>query len=210
MCALALFAGFSAAQSGSEKAQATPPAAAASTTRAAAVSYTIDDTHSMAIFRVQHMGAGAFWGLFNNLSGTVNYTADSSIAIDVTIDTTSVDSNNAKLDQHLKSPDFFNVKEFPTMSFKSVSSKSLGDGRFEVTGDLTIRGVNKSMTVPVACLGVADLGMGARAGFEAEFMINRSDFGVHYGVEKGAVANATRVIVAMEGVSKPAAPDTAK
>lgn len=163
--------------------------------------YKIDDTHSMAIFRVKHMGAGAFWGMFNDLEGTVSYTPDTALALDVTIDITSVDSNNSKLDQHLKSPDFFNVKEFPTMTFKSESSKSLGNGSFDVTGSLTIRGVTKKVTVPVSYLGAADLGMGARAGFEAEFTINRADFGINYGVEKGSIGNATRVIVAIEGVA---------
>ncbi len=180
--------------------QAAKPATAA-TPAADSSTYRIDDTHSMAIFRVQHMGAGAFWGMFNDLDGTVTYTPDSSIALDVTIDTGSVDSNNPKLDQHLKSPDFFNAKEFPAMTFKSTSAKSLGGGKFDVTGDLTIRGVTKSVTVPVACLGSGDMGMGTRAGFEAEFTINRADYGVSYGVEKGAVANSTRIIVAIEGVS---------
>ncbi len=170
-------------------------------TKQVSSSYKIDDTHSMALFRVQHMGAGAFWGMFNDLHGTVSYTPEATLTLDVTIDIASVDSNSDKLDQHLKSPDFFNAKEFPTMSFKSESSKPTGSGSFDVTGALTIRGVTKTITVPVAFLGAADRGMGARAGFEAEFTINRSDFGVTYGVEKGAIGNATRVIVAIEGVA---------
>ncbi len=171
-------------------------------TAGATTTYGIDDTHSMALFRVQHMGAGAFWGMFNDLKGTVTYSPGTDLALDVTIDALSVDSNNAKLDQHLKSPDFFNVKEHPSMTFKSVSSKSSGENRFDVTGDLTIRGTTKRVTVPIVCLGVADLGMGSRAGFEAEFTINRSEYGVSYGAAKGAVSDATRVIVAIEGVSK--------
>ena len=182
-----------------------PATQAAPAKASSASTYEIDDTHSMALFRVQHMGAGAFWGMFNDVKGTVTYAAGSELSFDVTIDAQSVDSNNAKLDQHLKSPDFFNTKEFPAMTFKRTSSKMVSEGKWEVTGDLTIRGKSKSVTVPIECLGEVDMGMGKRAGFEAEFTINRGDFGVNYGVEKGALSNATRVIVAIEGVANRAA-----
>ncbi|MSR18318.1 MAG: YceI family protein [Phycisphaerales bacterium] len=163
--------------------------------------YKIDDVHSMAMFGVRHLGAGRFWGMFNNISGTANYQAGATLELDVTIDTNSVDSNNPKLDGHLKSPDFFNVVEFPTMTFKSVSSKALADDQFEVTGDLTIRGVTKRVTVKMQALGEADGPMGKRAGFEAMFTIKRTDFGVSYGADNGAVSDETRVVVALEGVS---------
>lgn len=178
------------------------PIASVTTT---APTYEIDDVHSMALFRVQHMGAGAFWGLFNDVAGTVRCTPDKDLSLDVTITADSVDSNNAQLDRHLKSPDFFNTKEFPTMAFHSVSAKPLGDGKFLVTGDLTICGITKSITAPVECTGIADLGNGARAGFEAVLSIKRSDFGVKYGVEKKMLGDDTKIIVAMEGVqAKPA------
>jgi len=172
-----------------------------------AQTYEIDDTHSMALFRVQHLGAGAFWGLFNDVSGTVRCAPDAELFLDVTINADSVDSNNAKLDRHLKSPDFFNTKEFPTMSFRSVSAKPLGGGKYLVTGDLTIRGITKSITTPVECTGIADMGSGARAGFEAVLTIKRSDFGVQYGVEKKMIGDETRIIVAIEGVQAKAAND---
>lgn len=184
-----------AAWQGSTNAPTTAPSAPAQT-------FDIDDTHSMALFRVRHMGAGAFWGLFNDLSGTVDFVPGASLALNVEIKTDSVDSNNEKLDRHLKSPDFFNTKEFPTMSFRSTGSKPDGENRFLVTGDLTMRGITKSITVPVECLGVADMGMGARGGFEATFDLKRSEFGVSYGAEKGAISDSTRVVVAIEGVAR--------
>lgn len=191
---------------GWQAAQVTPAASATVAPGATTVAqvFDIDDTHSMALFRVRHLGAGAFWGLFNDLSGTVELTPGASVALNVEIKTDSVDSNNEKLNRHLKSPDFFNTKEFPTMSFRSTSSKADGDNRFLVTGEMTMRGVTKTITVPVEVLGIADMGNGARGGFEATFEIKRSDFGVSYGAEKGAISDATRVIVAIEGVAKAA------
>lgn len=178
------------------------PAAQAAEAAPGPVTYGIDDVHSMALFRVQHLGAGQFWGMFNDIKGTASYEAGKSLALDVTIDTTSVDSGNAKLDEHLASPDFFDVKEFPTMTFKSVSSEMKSANLWHVTGDLTMRGTAKRVTVPVEVTGVRSGGMGSRAGFEAVFNIKRSEYGVSYGVENGALGDDTRVIVALECVKK--------
>ncbi len=172
----------------------------------AAGTFTVDDTHSMSLFRVAHMGAGKFWGRFNDISGTAQYVPDTSLTLNVTIQTASVDSGNKKLDSHLKSPDFFNTVEFPTMTFVSSSAKSLGGGRFDVAGDLTMHGVTKSVTVPVECSPISLMGGVSRAGFEATFEIKRSDYGVSYGVEQGAIGDETRVIVSLECVDKSTVP----
>lgn len=174
-----------------------PPASAAS-----AATFTVDDTHSMSLFRVEHMGAGKFWGRFNDISGSAQYVPDTSLSMNATIQVGSVDSGNKKLDGHLKSPDFFNNAEFPTMTFVSTSAKALGAGRFDVTGDLTIHGVTKSVTVPVQCSPISAMGGTSRAGFEAVFEIKRSDFGVSYGVEQGAIGDETRVIVSLECIDR--------
>lgn len=175
-------------------------AAQAPATSSGPMTYEVDDVHSMALFRVQHLGAGQFWGLFNDIKGTATYQAGKSLAIDVSIDTASVDSGNSKLDQHLSSPDFFDAKEFPSMTFKSVSSEMKSANMWQVTGDLTMRGTTKRITVPVEVTGVSDTRMGARAGFEAVFSVKRSEFGISYGVEGGSLGDDTRVIVAIEGV----------
>lgn len=166
------------------------------------VTYGVDDVHSMAIFRVQHLGAGQFWGMFNSIKGTATYEPGKSLAMDVSIDTSSVDSGNTKLDEHLSSPDFFDVKEFPSMTFKSVSSEMKSANLWHVTGDLTMRGTTRSVTVPVEVTGVSNTRMGARAGFEAVFNIKRSEYGVSYGVENGSLGDDTRVIVAIEGIKQ--------
>jgi polyisoprenoid-binding protein YceI len=169
------------------------------------VTYGVDDVHSMALFRVQHLGAGQFWGMFNSITGTATYEPGKALALDVSIDTKSVDSGNSKLDEHLASPDFFDVKEFPSMTFRSTSAEMKSANLWHVTGDLTIRGTTKRVTVPVEVTGVSNTRMGARAGFEATFNIKRSDYGVSYGIDNGALGDDTRVIVAIEGIKQDAA-----
>ncbi|MFO0961503.1 MAG: YceI family protein [Phycisphaerales bacterium] len=196
------------ARPAAEAAQATPaakPAAPAAKPADAApagkITATIDDVHSMALFRVQHMGAGAFWGRFNDVSGTFTFTPGSTdgMLFDVTIKADSVDSGNNNLNTHLRSPDFFAAKDFPTLTFKSTGAKKTGENTFDLMGDLTIRGVTKPVTAKLEYVGMANMGMGVRAGFEATFTIKRSEFGVKYGVDKGAVGDDVRVIVGLEG-----------
>src|SRR5262249_11217423 len=102
-------------------------------------------------------------------------------------------------DQHLKGPDFFNVKQFPTMSFKSSKMKAVDARTYEVTGDLTLHGVTRPVTVTLERIGTAK-GMGGetRTGFETTFTIKRSDFGMKYMIP--AVGDEVKVIVAVEGV----------
>ena len=163
--------------------------------------YDVDAVHSTALFRVQHAQAGQFWGRFNDVNGTVTYTPEKPehFAFDIDIDLESVDSGHEKLDQHLKSPDFFNAKEFEKMSFKSTECERLGQTVWDVTGDLTMNGITKPIVAVVRFTGTGEV-MGRRAGFEAEFDIKRSDFGQTYGIEKGALGDNTRVIVGLEAV----------
>jgi polyisoprenoid-binding protein YceI len=162
--------------------------------------YQVDDVHSSALFRVHHAGAGQFWGRFNDISGSFTLSEDASkmaFSIDISVD--SVDSGNDKLDAHLKSPDFFNSKEFPKMSFVSKSAKKSTGGMYEVSGDLTMHGVTKPITAMVEVTGESTM-MGARGGIEATFTVKRSDWGMTYGVEKGAIGDSVRVVVGLEGI----------
>ena len=182
-----------------------PQAPAASAPATASETWTIDDVHSMALFRVQHMGAGMFWGRFDGVTGTIT-TGEGSIAFDVTIDTGSVSSGNDKLNGHLKSPDFFSVKEFPTMNFKSTKAVRGADGMWDVTGDLTMHGVTKPVTAKVEQTGRMKGRGGEAIGFEAIFTVDRSQFGMNYGVEKGAIGKDVRVIVGLEAQTSDGAP----
>ena len=174
---------------------------AASLSRAAE-SFTIDPVHSSVLFRVKHFDIGYIYGRFNQFSGTFAFDdknpADCKLEMEIKID--SIDSANSDRDKHLKGPDFFSAKEFPTMSFKATSMKASDAKNFEVTGDLTIHGVTKQVTVKLERIGTTkDPRSGKpRTGWETTFTIKRSDFGMKYGVP--AIGDEVRVIVAIEGV----------
>ena len=159
--------------------------------------FNIDAVHSTAIFRVHHVGAGMFYGRFNDVTGMIALSGDVP-SFDVSIAIDSVDSSNERLDSHLKSPDFFNAVEFPTMSFKSSSVKSVGDNKYEVTGEITMHGVTKPLTVNMEKTGHVDGRRGEMVGFETEFELTRSEFGMNYGVESGSLGDKVKVIVALE------------
>lgn len=162
--------------------------------------FKVDTVHSSAIFGVKHNGVANFYGRFNKISGEFNIDADpAKSVIDITIDTDSVDTANAGRDKHLKGGDFFSAAEFPNMTFKSKSFKKTGEGTYDVTGDLTIRGKTKEITVAVTDTG---RGKGMRggevAGFETKFGIKRSDYGVSFMVGPG-LSDDVSILVSAEG-----------
>ena len=162
--------------------------------------FSIDPIHSMGLFRIQHFGAGVFWGRFNTITGTIVHDDQDTtpLKLDVAMDINSIDVGNERLDGHLKSEDFFYASEYPEATFKSNAAKKLSDGVYEVTGDLTIRGVTRSITVNVQWMGTSDGRMGRRGGFEVVFTVNRHDFGISYG--PGVLGDQVRLTMAMEGV----------
>jgi polyisoprenoid-binding protein YceI len=192
------------ATSSPQTAPAAKPAAAASS--ASAMTYSVDGTHSCALFRIQHLGAGQFWGRFNEVSGSFTGGAASAegMAFNITVQVASVDTRTKQLDDHLRSPDFFNAVEFPTMTFKSTSVKATGGAMFDVTGDFTMLGKTKSVTAKVEFTGAKSnpAPMGDRAGYEATLTLKRSDFGMSYGVANGALGDEVRVVVNLEGTKK--------
>ena len=148
----------------------------------AAETYSIDPTHSSVVFKVRHL-VSKVSGRFDKFQGAIsidqeNLTASS---VEFTIDATSIDTDNENRDRHLKSEDFFAVEQFPVMTFKSSKIAKTGEAMFDVTGDFTMHGVTKTITIPVELLG---LGMGMRgtpvAGFESSFKLNRKDYGIEW------------------------------
>ena len=145
----------------------------------AADNYKVDPVHSTIVFRIKHVNISWFYGRFTGPEGTVvDDAADpTKTSFDVQVKVANVDTANPKRDDHLKSPDFFSAKEFPTIAFKSTSVKKAGD-KLEVSGDLTIHGQTKPITVTLERVGAADTKMGSRVGYAGEFTIKRSDFGM--------------------------------
>ena len=177
------------------------PAPASAAAAPAAIAF--DPVHSMAVFRIQHLGAGYFWGRFNELTGTAQWPLDDSAApsFDVVAEVKNVDTGSEKLDGNLQGPNFFNQAEFPTIAFKSTSARRVGERRYAVTGELTLRGVTKSIEVDCVVTGIGKGPLGQKVGFECTFTLNRADYGMKWGIDvpKGALGNEVRMIIALEG-----------
>jgi polyisoprenoid-binding protein YceI len=177
---------------------ATILATGASTTRAADT-YTVDPVHSSISFMIEHAGVSNIHGRFNDFSGTVTIdTADpskSSFALTIPVET--IDTNNVKRDEHLRAPDYFNVKQFPTMTFKSTKVKAI-DGGYEVTGDLTLHGVTKPISFTLKGGDkVVEFPKGKkRIGLVSNFSITRSQFGVTADI--GALGDEVPITVGIE------------
>lgn len=172
----------------------------------------VDAVHSTNVFKIQHAGAANFYGRFNDMSGT--FTLDEAnpgnSSFHVTIKTESVDTADSKRDDHLKSPDFFNAREYPEITFKSTSVKR-GDPSprsdkprgpvYMVTGDLSLHGTTKSITVPVQHVGTGEMRGTKIVGVETTFTIKRTDFGMNYGVGT-ALGDEVEVTISLEGRAK--------
>ena len=149
---------------------------------AQAATYEIDPAHSQVSFRIRHL-VGKVQGKFTDFSGTVDYDdkKPDALATSVVIKIASVDTSSAKRDEHLKTPDFFNAAAFPEMTFKSTKAVVSTPGKVSLTGDLTLHGVTKPVTLDVEINGVIKDPWGnQRSGFHAAGTLNRKDFGMAY------------------------------
>lgn len=169
-----------------------------------AAEYTIDKAHSAAIFKAHHMRAGYTYGMFLDVEGVINADPANAAAnsVNVTIKTDSVTTHDDKRDKHLKGPDFFNTKQFPTMTFKSTSVTKVDDTTMTLNGDLTIRGVTKPVTAKAIRTGIGkNPQTGAEIiGYETTFTIKRSDFGMSYMV--GDIGDEVTLIIGLEAGKK--------
>ncbi len=166
----------------------------------AADSYKIDPNHSTFGFSVKHMMISNVPGTFDQFDGQVVYDPKdlANSKIDITIQTASINTRNAKRDGHLQSPDFFDAAKFPTITF--VSKKITAT---EVVGDLTIKGVTKQVAIPTTITGPVKAMMGKDAvGINSAFTLNRQDYGVNWNktLDQGglAVSNDVAVTVSIE------------
>jgi polyisoprenoid-binding protein YceI len=166
----------------------------------AADTYKADPAHSSIIYRVKHMNTSYSWGRFNVLAGSFSLDEQdpSQSKFEFQVKTASIDSGNAQRDGHLKSPDFFNATQFPTITFKSTSVSKTGNDSYDVNGDLTLHGVTKPVTFKLTKTGAGRGPMGGTiAGVEANTALKRSDFKMSSMLN--AVGDDVTVYVSVEG-----------
>ena len=190
LAAAALAAGFFAV---TRPAHSAPPAS----------TWTADPVHSFVLFKIKHLGTSWVYGRFNDFTVSIEAGDEGAgvTSVNFVVKTESVDTGTAKRDQHLRSPDFFNAKQFETISFKSKSAKAVDADTTEVTGDLTLHGETKPITVKVVRVGHGK-GMQKEdlAGYEATFSLKRSDYGMTSMV--GPVGDDVALTVAVEASRK--------
>jgi polyisoprenoid-binding protein YceI len=172
-----------------------------------AQTWQIDPYHSAAQFAIRHGGISTVRGAFGKVGGTVQYdpAAPAKTVIEATIDVNSVDTRVEPRDQDLRSPSFFDVAKFPTITFKSKRVESEGAGKLKITGDLTIHGVTKEVVLQVEGPNgpTTDSKGNMHMGASATTQINRRDFGVNGA--PGGVGDDVQITIDVEMV-KPAAP----
>ena len=166
--------------------------------------YNVDPAHTRVSFLIDHFVVSQVEGRFNDVKGSFNLDNDlSKSMVEVTIPISSIDTGVKKRDDHLKSPEFFNAKKFPTMTFKSKKFSGTLEN-FEVTGDLTIKDVTKEVTLTGKYTGsVKDSWGQIRAAVEATGKVNRKEFNINYNdmVEAGpAVGDEVTINIISEGI----------
>jgi polyisoprenoid-binding protein YceI len=163
--------------------------------------YAVDADHVAATFKIAHLGLSWTHGRFNDVSGAFTIDPDpAKCSFTLTLKADSIDTANKKRDEHLKSPDFFNVKQYPTISFTSKAVKKVKDG-YQVTGDLTMHGETKSVTFDLLGGRQAEFPKGTkRTGYSADFVLKRSAYGMKNLV--GPVGDDVHLSVSFEGKKK--------
>lgn len=165
--------------------------------------YEVDPVHSGASFMIKHLDVSNVQGRFDTFSGSYVLDDDAGkCSFNLTIEAGSVNTNHEGRDKHLTGPDFFNAKQFPSITFKSTKVEAAGD-MWNVTGDLTMLGQTHPVTVQMKKIGEGDTGRaGYRSGVEAVGKIKRSQWGMTYGIDNGALGDTVMFHINLEGVRK--------
>lgn len=175
-----------------------------SATPAATATWKIEPAHSAAEFKVKHMMISNVKGTFTGLDGVLNqHPSDpASSSVQATIDISTLSTGDPQRDGHLKSADFFETEEFPTMTFNSTSVRANGEGEYSVTGDLTLHGVTKPVTFAVEGPSAPskDPWGNTRIGLSATTKINRKDFGLTWNaaLETGGILVGEDVAITLD------------
>jgi polyisoprenoid-binding protein YceI len=165
--------------------------------------YTLDPAHSRIGFVARHAMVTKVRGAFNEFEGTATLDGanPANSSAQVTISAASIDTRNAQRDEHLRSNDFLAMADYPQITFSSTSARQVDDSTFELTGDLTIKGVTNQITVPFSFEGAAKDPFGnLRVGFEGAVTINRKDYGITWNaaLETGGVLVSDKVTLEFE------------
>jgi len=171
-----------------------------------AKTFTIDDAHSNVAFTIRHL-VGKVTGQFNKFQGTLDYDAKNtkSWKTDATIDAASITTGNSKRDEHLKTPDFFDVAKFPTLAFKSTGVTDVVGNTGKLQGNLTMHGVTKPVTLDLEVTNPMKdpMGTGERIGATAKGKVNRRDFAITNAKDVGGmIGDEVDIVINIEGVSK--------
>ena len=170
--------------------------------RAEVVTFRPDKNHSNVGFKVRHLGISNVRGAFGEYEAAVQFDPEdlSTLSVEATIRTSSVDTGNERRDNHLRSDDFFNAEEFPELRFVSKEVRDLDGGEFELVGDLTIRDVTKEIVLKAEFLGMAAGQNGRKAGFEARTMIDRFEYNLKFDAltETGGLVVGSNVEIILE------------
>jgi len=169
---------------------------------AAPVTYNIDTDHTHPSFEADHFGGMSVWrGMFDKVTGTVTIDREAKTGtVDLTIDTASIDVGQEKLQEHLKSAEFFDVATYPTATYKGKLAKFKGDVPTEVQGELTLHGVTKPVTLTIRSFKCMSHPMRKKefCGADASGTINREDFGIAWGKNFGFKMD-TKLAIQVEG-----------
>lgn len=173
----------------------------------AAEHYTIDTKgmHAFVTFKVKHLGYSWLQGRFNHFSGDFDYDEanPANNAVKFEIDVSSLDSNHAERDKHLRSDRFFDASKFPKMTFVSTAWEDQGDGKAILKGKFTLRGVTKNISINVSQIGGGkDPWGGFRRGFEGVTTLHLSDYNMKEAAILGPVAEDVQIWLSIEGVRK--------
>lgn len=169
----------------------------------AAEKYVIDSAkqHAFIEFRIQHLGFSWLYGRFNDFEGTFIYDGDDPAknTVNVTIDPASVDTAHAERDKHLRGEDFLDVGKYPKAGFVGKTWQPAGEGKAKLTGDLTLHGVTREVTIDVEQIGAgSDPWGGFRRGFLGKTELTLADFGIDY--DLGPSARTVELTLSVEGI----------
>ena len=165
--------------------------------------FTVDPAHSRIGFIARHAMVTKVRGSFDEFTGRLHLDAENppAASAEITIEVSSVDTRNEQRDGHLRTNDFFDIAQYPQITFKSTSVEQLDTENFKVTGDLTIKGVTKSISVDFEYGGLATDPYGnVRVGFDGKAALNRSDYGVTFNaaLETGGVLVSEKIQLEFE------------